>query len=63
MSEINMWKMWLSTLWRTRRLHGGERGEITQTVIIVALFAAAAITISTIIIVKFTSKANTIPTN
>lgn len=39
-----------------------ERGEIAQTVIIVAILAAAAIAICTIIVTKFTDKANTIPT-
>ena len=39
-----------------------ERGEIAQTVIIVAILAAAAIAICTIIVTKFTNKANTIPT-
>lgn len=39
-----------------------ERGEVAQTVIIVAILAAAAIAIATIIATKFTNKANTIPT-
>lgn len=39
-----------------------ERGEIAQTVIIVAILAAAAIAICTIIVTKFTDKANNIPT-
>lgn len=39
-----------------------DRGEIAQTVIIVALLAAAAIAICAIIITKFTDKANSIPT-
>lgn len=63
MSDITMWKQWLATQWFV--LHSsprGERGEITQTVIIVALFAAAAIAICAIIINKFTSMANSIPT-
>jgi hypothetical protein len=63
MLEISYWKAWLSTQWQNRRPANGERGEITQTVIIVAIFAAAAIAICTIIVAKFTSKANTIPTN
>ncbi|MBC7593423.1 MAG: hypothetical protein H7288_05725 [Kineosporiaceae bacterium] len=58
-----MWVQWLSVQ-RQHRLGSSrdERGDITQTVIIVALFAAAAIAISAIIITKFTSKANEIPT-
>lgn len=39
-----------------------ERGEIAQTVIIVAILAAAAIVIATIIATKFKDKANSIPT-
>lgn len=37
-----------------------ERGEITTTVIVTAMMAIAAIAIVTIIIVKLTSKANSI---
>jgi hypothetical protein len=62
MSEITVWKEWLTSLWKSQRGEGDERGDITQTVIIVALFAAAAIAISAIIINKFTSKASSIPT-
>lgn len=39
-----------------------ERGEIAQTVIIIAVLAAAAIAITAIIVKKFTDKANSIPT-
>ena len=63
MSELNIWRQWIAANWHLlRHWPRGERGEITQTVIIVALFAAAAIAISAIIINKFTSKANSIPT-
>lgn len=63
MSEITLWKHWLTTRWQQLRSQPrNERGEIVQTVIIIALFAAGAIAISTIIINKFTSKANSIPT-
>jgi hypothetical protein len=55
--------MWLATVWRrTRARERGERGDITQTVIIIAVFAAAAIAICAIIVNKFTSKAQSIPT-
>ncbi|UUZ59575.1 hypothetical protein [Nocardioides sp. B-3] len=47
---------------RGRERGHDERGEIAQTVIIVAIPAAAAIAICTIIVTKFTNKANTIPT-
>jgi hypothetical protein len=39
-----------------------ERGVTAETVILTAIFAAGAIVIGTIIIAKFTSKANSIPT-
>lgn len=39
-----------------------EAGEIAGTVILVAIFAAGAITIGGIIIAKFVGKANSIPT-
>lgn len=61
MTEITVLTAWLMSQLRTRPER--ERGEITQTVIIVALFAAAAIAISVIIIDKFTSKATSIPTD
>lgn len=64
MNDLTIWRHWLTAQWRLlRNRQHDERGEITQTVIIVALFAAAAIAISAIIINKFTSKANSIPTN
>jgi len=63
MSDIGIWRAWLAcqahTLKSRRRQ---ERGEITQTVIIVSLMAAAAIAICGIIIAKFTGKAADIPT-
>lgn len=63
MSEITVWKQWLSSCWHSARARqSDDRGDITQTVIIVALFAIGAIAISAIIIQKFTSKANSIPT-
>lgn len=64
MSELTIWRQWIATNWNlVRHRSRDERGDITQTVIIVAMFAAAAIAISAIIISKFTSKANSIPTN
>ncbi|MDP9335392.1 MAG: hypothetical protein M3Q30_19090 [Actinomycetota bacterium] len=41
----------------------GERGEVTEKVIIVAIFAALAIAAGAIIVTKVTAKANSIPTN
>lgn len=39
-----------------------ERGEVTEKVIIVAIFAALAIAAGAIIVAKVTAKANSIPT-
>jgi hypothetical protein len=39
-----------------------ERGEVTEKVIITAIFAALAIAIGAIIVAKVTAKANSIPT-
>ena len=47
--------------WRT--LLTDERGETTEKVIITALFAALAITAATIITLKVTDKAESIPTD
>ena len=64
MNELAVWRQWMDAHWHLlRNRQHDERGDITQTVIIVAVFAAAAIAISAIIINKFTSKANSIPTN
>jgi hypothetical protein len=40
-----------------------ERGDVTEKVIIVAIFAALAIAAGAIIVTKVTAKANAIPTN
>jgi len=40
-----------------------ERGSVVETVIITAVFAALAIAIGTIIVLKVTSKANSINLN
>ncbi len=47
--------------WVWRRVGRSERGETTEKVIITALFAALALTAATIITVKVTDKANSIP--
>lgn len=39
-----------------------ERGEITEKVIITAIFAALALAVGAIIVAKVTDKANSIPT-
>ncbi len=39
-----------------------ERGDVTEKVIIVAIFAALAIAAGAIIVTKVTAKANAIPT-
>lgn len=40
-----------------------ERGETTEKVIITALFAALALAVGAIIVLKVTNKANAIPTD
>jgi len=40
-----------------------EHGDVTEKVIIVAIFAALAIAAGAIIVTKVTAKANAIPTN
>jgi len=49
--------------WLWNRVQADERGETTEKVIITALFAALALTAATIITLKVTEKANSIPTN
>jgi uncharacterized membrane protein YidH (DUF202 family) len=46
-----------------RQLRHDERGEVTEKVIITALFAALALTAATIITLKVTDKAESIPTD
>ena len=46
-----------------KRIHGDQRGETTEKVIITALFAALALSAATIITFKVTDKANSIPTS
>ena len=48
------------TRWQT--LRDDDRGEVTEKVIIVAIFAALAIAAGAIIVAKVTAKANAIPT-
>ena len=45
------------------RVHWDERGEVTEKVIITAVFAALALTAATIITLKVTDKAESIPTD
>lgn len=52
--------------WLEVRLAGisrDERGETTEKVIITAIFAALALAVGAIIILKVTNKANSIPTD
>jgi hypothetical protein len=48
---------------QARRFRTDERGETTEKVIITALFAALALTVATIITLKVTDKAESIPTD
>lgn len=69
MSEIQVFVAYLQALNQTARgtlLPDRDRDEVgasvAETVILVAIFAAGAIAIATIIISKFTGKASSIPT-
>ena len=48
---------------RVTNMRTDDRGEVTEKVIIVAIFAALAIAAGAIIVAKVTAKANSIPTN
>ena len=61
-TEARLIRAWASTMLARARSSRDQRGEIAQTVIIVAILAAAAIAIATIIATKFRDKANSIPT-
>lgn len=55
----------LMTLWarvEIDRVRRDERGMTTETVIITAILAALALAVGAIIVVKVTSKAESIPT-
>ena len=56
--------IWLIGIVRSRLAlaRGNERGEVTEKVIITAIFAALAIAVGAIIVAKVTTKANAIPT-
>ena len=47
--------------WLTARLLTDERGEITEKVLVTAVFAALALTAGAIIVAKVTERANEIP--
>jgi hypothetical protein len=54
--------LWEQTKVRLREMRHDERGEVTEKVILVAIFAALAIAAGAIIVAKVTDKANSIPT-
>ena len=47
--------------WLSARLLADERGEITEKVLVTAVFAALALTAGAIIVAKVTERANEIP--
>lgn len=61
LAVIHTWMQILHDRWQL--LERDERGEVTEKVIIVAIFAALAIAAGAIIVAKVTAKANSIPTN
>ena len=58
MPTISM--LWTLALTRIAQARHDERGEITEKVIIVAVFAALAIAVGAIIVAKVTEKTETI---
>jgi hypothetical protein len=54
--------LWERAKVRLRDMRDDERGEVTEKVILVAIFAALAIAVGAIIVAKVTDKANSIPT-
>ena len=52
--------MWAIALARIEMAKHDERGEITEKVIIIAVFAALAIAVGAIIVAKVTDRANNI---
>ena len=52
--------MWAIALARIEMAKHDERGEITEKVIIIAVFAALAIAVGAIVVAKVTSKAESI---
>ena len=62
-TEVQMMRAWVVTaIARVACPSATSAARSRQTVIIVAILAAAAIAIATIIATKFTDKANSIPT-
>ena len=64
MSQLTVIHTWMQILHqRWQHVERDERGEVTEKVIIVAIFAALAIAAGAIIVAKVTAKANSIPTD
>jgi len=63
--EVQVLAAWMSARIRVletiNRARDDERGELTASVIFLALLAVAAVTVATIVIAKITSNANKIP--
>lgn len=63
MNELEVWMSYLRALHARVAAVRDEKGAMSaENVIWTAILAGGAITIATIIITKFTDKANTIPT-
>jgi len=64
MSELELFRVFTAySRVLAARVRADERGEVTEKVIITALFAALALTAGAVIVAKVMSKANSIPTN
>ena len=55
--------LWAYAMVRVEMAKHDERGEITEKVIIIAVFAALAIAVGAIVVAKVTSKAESINLN
>jgi len=62
MSELIVIRVCMQMLCDRWRLQRDERGDVSEKVIIVAIFAALAIGAGAIIVAKVTAKAESIPT-
>ncbi|MDP9333704.1 MAG: hypothetical protein M3Q30_10395 [Actinomycetota bacterium] len=61
--QVRAWLAWSATTGALRaRASRDERGEISSTVIIIAILCALAISAGAIIVAKVTAKANSTPT-
>jgi len=59
---LNLWHRVRTTLTDENPRFHGDKGEVSSTVIIIAILCTLAIAVGAIIVTKVTQKANSIPT-